>query len=79
MQESAFVNLVLRRGLLQTDEALSLWPGALACFTAPVFESSKWPLEEFELVEMLPKEELLWFLLVAKLEAELPMGMGTGT
>ena len=79
MEESAPVNLVLMRGLLQTDEALSIWSDTLVCLKLPIFESSKWLLEEFELVEVLPKEELLWFLLVAKLEAEFPRGIGTGT
>ena len=51
----------------------------LVCLKLPIFESSNWPLEEFELAEILPKEELLWFLVVAKLEAEFPRGIGTGT
>lgn len=78
-EESASVNLVLTQGLLLTDEALSAGSGALVCFKVPVFESSNWPLEEFELAEILPNEELLWSLLAGKLAAEPPMGIGTGT
>lgn len=44
----------------------------------PTVESSGCPFEELELVEMLPKEERLWFLFV-KLDDELPTGIGTGT
>jgi len=44
----------------------------------PTVESSGCPFEELELVEMLPKEERLWFLFV-KLDDEFPTGIGTGT
>lgn len=45
----------------------------------PVTQSSAWLLDELELVEMLPNEELLWLLLLAIPGDALSMGTGTGT
>lgn len=72
------VNLVLTSGLLQADDVEPVWSGMLIFLKLPTVESSGCPFEELELVEMLPKEERLWFLFV-KLDDELPTGIGTGT
>lgn len=78
MDVSTPVNLVLTSGLLHTDDVEPIWSGALIFLKLPIVESSSCPFEELELDEMLPKEELLWFLFV-KLDDELPIGIGTGT
>lgn len=78
MDVSIPVNLVLTSGLLHTDDAEPIWSGTLIFLKLPTAESSSCPFEELELVEMLPKEERLWFLFV-KLDDELPIGIGTGT
>lgn len=78
MDVSRPVNLVLTSGLLHTDDVEPIWSGTLIFLKLSTVESSSCPFEELELVEMLPKEELLWFLFV-KLDDELPIGIGTGT
>lgn len=60
------------------DDAEPFWSGTLIFLKLPMAESSSCPFEELELVEILPKEERLWFLFV-KLDDELPIGIGTGT
>lgn len=71
-------NLVLTSGLLQGDDVAPISSGTLIFLKLLLEESSSCPLEELELVEMHPRDDLLWFLFVAKL-VELPMGIGTGT
>lgn len=78
MDVSIPVNLVLTSGLLHPDDAEPFWSGTLIFLKLPMAESSSCPFEELELVEILPKEERLWFLFV-KLDDELPIGIGTGT
>lgn len=78
MDVSIPINLVLTSGLLHADDVEPIWSGTLVFLKLPMAESSSCPFDELELVEMLPKEELLWFLFV-KLGDELPIGIGTGT
>lgn len=78
MDVSIPINLVLTSGLLHGDDVEPIWSGTLIFLKLPMAVSSSCPFDELELVEMLPKEELLWFLFV-KLGDELPIGIGTGT
>lgn len=72
------INLVLTSGLLQGDEVAPIASGTLLFLKLLIEDSSSCAFEESEHVEMLPRDDLLWFLFVVKL-VELPIGIGTGT